>query len=511
MLLHHFFDESANRLPGKTALICGDDRYTYADIATRVDQLARLLHARGVKRGDRIALFLDNGIELVCGVYAALRIGAVFMPINALTKEDKLAYLLNDARASVLITHSSLGGIWRGACSANSTVHTCLVVEAINDAGETTGRFLPYPAAALSLDGVGVEPATIDQDLAAIIYTSGSTGDPKGVMLTHLNMVSAARSVSTYLGLREDDTVICVLPLAFDYGLYQLLMTMKVGGTLLLESSFAFPIKILELMERERVTVFPGVPTMFSLLMNLKGLNQFALPLLRMITNTAAALSEEHIRRLRALFPQATLFSMYGLTECKRVTYLPPEQLDIRPTSVGRGMPNEEVWLVDDAGRRLPNGSTGELVIRGSNVMRGYWEKPVETTERLRPGPQAGEMLLYSGDLFRTDGEGWLYFVARKDDIIKSRGEKISPREVENAIYSLDGVLDVAVVGTHDDILGEAVKAFIVQKDGYTLTERDVIRHCLAHLENFMAPKYVVFVTELPKTDTGKIKKSGLR
>jgi long-chain acyl-CoA synthetase len=263
-------------------------------------------------------------------------------------------------------------------------------------------------------------------------------------------------------------------------------------------------------MGRERVTVFPGVPTIFSMLMNLKDLEKYPLPHLRKITNTAAALSEEHIRRLRALFSKATLFSMYGLTECKRVTYLPPEQLDVRPTSVGRGMPNEEVWLVDDNGNRLPDGSTGELVIRGSNVMRGYWGKPDETAKRLKPGPIPGEMILYSGDLFRTDNEGWLYFVARRDDIIKSRGEKVSPREVENALYSLDGVLEAAVIGVDDAVLGQAVKAFVVTKAGYQLSERDVIRHCLGQLENFMAPKFVEFVAELPKTDTGKIKKTGL-
>jgi acyl-CoA synthetase (AMP-forming)/AMP-acid ligase II len=173
-------------------------------------------------------------------------------------------------------------------------------------------------------------------------------------------------------------------------------------------------------------------------------------------------------------------------------------------------MPNEEVWLVDESGRRLPNGSTGELVIRGSNVMRGYWEKPEETAKRLKPGPLPGEVVLYSGDLFRTDEEGWLYFVARKDDIIKSRGEKVSPREVENAIHSLEGVLDVAVIGVSDEVLGQAVKAFVVLKEGHALTEREVIRHCLGHLENFMAPKYVEFVQDLPKTDTGKVKKTGL-
>ena len=521
MLLHDFFDATVQRLPNKIALVCGPVRYRYADLALRAATLAQQLRTRGVQRGDRVALFLDNGVEMVASILAVLRIGAVFMPINSLTKTDKLGYLLRDARACTLITHNALEGVWRAALTANTTIHSCLIVSATADAGATANpadldpRCLPYAPDAEANNHptrpARTDESTIDQDLAAIIYTSGSTGDPKGVMLTHLNMVSATRSISSYLGLRECDIILCALPLAFDYGLYQVLMTFVIGATLVLEASFAFPVMVLQVMVRERVSVFPGVPTMFSLLMNLKTLSQYDLKSLRMITNTAAALSEEHIRKLRALFPQATLFSMYGLTECKRVTYLPPEQLDIRPTSVGRGMPNEEVWLVDEAGQRLPNGSTGELVIRGSNVMRGYWEKPAETAARLKPGPIAGEMILHSGDLFRTDAEGWLYFVARKDDIIKSRGEKVSPREVENALYSLDGVLDAAVIGTPDALLGEAVKAFVVLKEGYPLSERDVIRHCLAHLENFMAPKYVEFVAELPKTDTGKIRKTGLK
>jgi acyl-coenzyme A synthetase/AMP-(fatty) acid ligase len=263
-------------------------------------------------------------------------------------------------------------------------------------------------------------------------------------------------------------------------------------------------------MEREGVTVFPGVPTMFSMLMNLTTLRDHPLPALRTITNTAAALSDVHIRQLRDFFPHARLFSMYGLTECKRVTYLPPEQLDIRPASVGRGMPNEEVWLVDEHGARLPNGSTGELVVRGSNVMRGYWGKPDETRERLRPAPLPGEMLLFSGDIFRSDSEGYLYFVARKDDIIKSRGEKVSPREVENVLYGMPGVVEAAVIGVPDPVLGQVVKAFVVLGPGAHHSERDVIRHCLSKLESFMAPKQVAFVGELPKTDTGKIRKTDL-
>lgn len=503
MLLHDDLDTQTKRNADKVALVCGSVRYTYAEIGRRARVLAGLLLSRGVQRGDRVALFLDNGIEFVAGLYGTLMIGAVFMPINPLTKEDKLAFMLGDARASALLTSEALRSAWSGAVAQCKSVHTVVCAGKSEEAAE-----LAWPQGQDSTV-FAVQP-TIDQDLASIIYTSGSTGFPKGVMLTHLNMVSAARSISTYLGMSDSDRVLCALPLAFDYGLYQVLMSFRVGATVVLERNFSFPMKVLEVMETQQVTFFPGVPTMFSMLLSIKRLEAFDLSHLRVITNTAAALSEEHIRELRALFPQATLFSMYGLTECKRVTYLPPEQLDIRPTSVGRGMPNEEVWLVDETGHRLPNGSTGELVIRGSNVMRGYWERPKETAERLRPGSIPGELVLYSGDLFRTDEEGWLYFVARRDDIIKSRGEKVSPREVENVIHAIKGVFEVAVVGVPDDVLGQAVKAFVVLKPDTQLTERDVVRHCLSRLETFMAPKYVEFVDTLPKTDTGKIKKTGL-
>lgn len=500
ILLHHALMRSAEQRPDHVAVVAGGERVGFAEVLRRARVLAAALQRGGVQRGDRVALFLDNGIDFVTGVYGTLLAGGVFMPVNPLTKHDKLAYMLADARATALLTHAHLAGIWQPAVA---DVKTPLVIAG----GEAGDGAQPWPR-----DGHDAPAAvpTIDADLAAIIYTSGSTGWPKGVMLSHLNMVSAARSISQYLELREDDIIFCALPLAFDYGLYQVLMAMRMGATVVIERGFTFPVKSLEVMARERATVFPGVPTMFAMLLALRSLDGFDLGALRSITNTAAALPEAHIQRIRALFPQARLFSMYGLTECKRVTYLPPEQLDIRPTSVGRGMPNEEVWLVDDEGRRLPNRSTGELVIRGSNVMLGYWEKPEETAKRLKPGPLPGERVLYSGDLFRTDEEGWLYFVARRDDIIKSRGEKVSPREVENAIHALAGVHEVAVVGVPDEVLGQAIKAYVVTLPGTTLTEREVIRHCQGRLESFMVPARVEFVDELPKTNTGKIRKTGL-
>jgi long-chain acyl-CoA synthetase len=506
MLLHHTFERTARDNPEKIALVYKDKRLTYQDLDRLATRLGAALQARGVERGDRVAIFLENSPEAVVSFYAALKIGAVFVPINPLTKRDKLLRILSDAEPAALIADSRLG-VWdETACDNMKAVVLCGPPQALGPIGNRA-HYDQIIGEIASLRNAG----TIDQDLAAIIYTSGSTGDAKGVMLSHLNMVSAGRSIISYLGLQHDDVIVCALPLSFDYGLYQILMGFAVGARVVLEPAFVFPMKVLEAMVREHGTVFPGVPTMFSLLMNLDAVARYPLPHLRIITNTAAALSEQHIRRLIATFPQARLYSMYGLTECKRVSYLPPEELERRPTSVGRGMPNEEVYLVDEQGRRLPNGSTGQLVIRGSNVMRGYWRRPEETARKLKPGPLPGEWVLHSGDIFRTDEEGYLYFVARSDDIIKSRGEKVSPKEVENALYGIEGVMEAAVVGVPDPLLGQAIKAFVVLKEGYGYSEREIIRQCLARLENFMAPKRVVFVNVLPKTENGKIDKKRLQ
>jgi acyl-CoA synthetase (AMP-forming)/AMP-acid ligase II len=201
---------------------------------------------------------------------------------------------------------------------------------------------------------------------------------------------------------------------------------------------------------------------------------------------------------------------MFGLTECKRVSYLPPEQVDARPTSVGKAMPNVEAYIVNEQGQRLPPGEVGELVVRGSNVMKGYWELPEETARMLRPGPVPGERVLHTGDLFRMDEEGYLYWVGRKDDIIKSRGEKVSPKEVENVLYGLEGVAMAAVIGVPDEVLGQAIKAFVTLQEGSRLTEKDVLRHCTQHLEEYMVPKLVEIRENLPRTPTGKIDKREL-
>ena len=302
-----------------------------------------------------------------------------------------------------------------------------------------------------------------------------------------------------------------MLPLSFDYGLYQAIMAARFGGALILERSFLYPWAVVNLLREERATGFPIVPTISAILLQMEEIRNEAFPDLRYITNTAAALPVSHITGLRGLFPGADIYSMYGLTECKRVSFLPPAELDRRPESVGRGMPNEQVWLVDEAGEKIEEPDRiGELVVRGANVMQGYWELPEETAARLRPGKWPWEKVLYTGDLFRMDEEGFLYFVSRRDDIIKSRGEKVSPKEIEGVVYAMEGVVEAAVVGVPDEILGEAIKLFVVRREGSAIGEKDVLAHCKAHLEDFMIPSIVEFRDALPKTTTGKITTKGL-
>ena len=505
MLVQDFLSQTALRLPDKVALICGKRRYTYGELDAMSSRLAHALVAQGVQRGDRVAIHLPNSMELVVGLFAALKAGGCFVLIHESAKHDKRDYILNNARATALLMEGRGAGTCEDLWAAIPSLKTAVLCGPGEAPAEVRlGRFQDllerFPATAPKV-------ATIDLDLAALIYTSGSTGEPKGVMSDHSNIEFASHSILSYLGQEEADTVLCALPLSFDYGLYQVFMTFRTGGTLVLERSFTYPAAVLQRIQEERVTGFPGVPTLFTLLLQMDR-SAFDLSSLRFLTNTAAALPPGQIRQLQAAFPGTRLFSMYGLTETKRTLYLPPEQLAVRPDSVGIAIPGTEVWIEDEAGRRLGPGEIGELVVRGRHVMRGYWEAPEATARRYRPGPLPGERLCYSSDLFRMDEEGFLYFVSRRDDIIKCGGQKVAPKEVENVLHMLPGVL-AAVIGVPDPVLGQAIKAVLVQ--GATpLTEKDVIAHCRAHLEDYMVPRFVEFVASLPMTSSGKISKIGL-
>ena len=490
MLVQHFLEQTAARLPEKTALVFGGRRWSYAELDARANQLARALTLDGLGAGGRAVIQLENSPETLIAIFAVLKAGGVFVPVNPQVKPAKLAFVVRDCEASVLIT----GGGHDAGDGAGARVITLQ---------EGTWAYGDRDAAPLP-------PSAGERDLAALIYTSGSTGVQRGVMLSHRNMAAASSSIIEYLGNVESDVILNLLPLSFDYGLYNALMPIRFGGTVVLERGFVAPHQIVRLLQSEGVTGLPLLPTLIAGLVKLRSLEGLEFPSLRYITSSGQALPPAHLSRLRQLFPSARVFSMYGLTECKRVAYLPPEELDRRPTSVGKAMPRTEAWIVDEAGQRIEKaGEVGELVVRGDHVMQGYWNRPEETERALRTAAD-GTTLLHTGDLFRMDEEGFLYFVARRDDLIKTSGFRVSPREIETAICEMEGVVEAVAVGVPDEILGQAVRGVVTVHDGSAITPEAVIAHCERLLQAYMVPRRVEIRSELPLTVTGKISRRTL-
>jgi len=502
--LEGFLEQSALTTPSKTALVVGERRLTYAQVEELANCLAHGLLDHGLKRGDRVAVFMENSIEAVLSIFAILKAGAVFTIINPAFQSAKVAHILNHSGAVVVISSAACCRVLQRALQ--STSHPMTVW--------STGKPDEYPDSrkiirldqflAQKADGSGPpRNLCVDIDTAALIYTSGSTGVPKAVAMTHLNLVSAISSIAAYLENTADDIILSVLPLSSSYGLGQILIAFKLGATIILERSFAYPRIVLERIVYEHVTGFPVVPTIAAILLQLD-LSIYKLSDLRYITSASAVLPRIHIAKLRRLLPAVRLYSMYGLTECNRVSYLPPNQIDLRPDSVGRGMPNQEVYIVDDSGARVGPGIVGELVVRGSSVMGGYWNDTHETEKSLKVGSAPWERILHTGDLFRADEDGFLYFVARKDNIIKTKGEKVSPKEIEDILYDLEGVAEAVVLGIPDPIIGAAIKAVVTLRAGSYLTKQEIKRHCGRHLDGLRVPAYIEIRETLPKNEAGK-------
>ncbi|MBD3315280.1 MAG: AMP-binding protein [Chitinivibrionales bacterium] len=509
VLVHEWLSRSAARTPDKTALIAEGRRIAYREIDEKCERCARALIELGVRRGDRVIVLLDNSIETVIAIYGILKAGGVFVVLEGSMKAGKLAYILSDAGGKVLVTHTDKFEVVKECKKTFSTLeYKTLWVDGAKGNSFGADEY-EWDALLDKQRAVGPEcrPRIIDVDLAALIYTSGSTGEPKGVMSTHHNMVSAARSIIQYIGNEPDDVILDVLPLSFDYGLYQVIMAFMFGGTVVLERSFTFMTSVLRRAATEGVTGLPVVPTAVAMLLKTKDFSRFDLSKLRYLTNTGAALPVGHIMKLRELLPHVKILSMFGLTECKRVCYLPFEEIDHRPASVGKAMPNCETRIVDNEGRDVAPNKNGELVVRGSNVMQGYWNAPDATSRSYRAGGYPADRLVYSGDIFRSDIDGYLYFVGRRDEMIKSRGERVSALEVESVLCSMQGVLEAAVVGVPDEILGQAVKAFVAAVPGARVTAAEVLRFCRRNLETFMIPKQVEVVRRLPRTPHGKVDK----
>ncbi len=503
---------SAENFPSKTAIIAKSREYSFSDLKESAEKLANYLTSSGIKRGDRVAIYMNNSWQNIVSIYGITLAGAVFLVINPQTKADKLSYILNDSGAKTLISESGLNHELASALKDSKTIQEVIIAGGNSEKNgliETKQTIFEEIQTATKLDVV--LPKIIPNDLAALIYTSGSTGFPKGVMMTHQSMVFTSWSLIEYLRLSENDRMILLSPLAFDYGLYQLLMAVTIGGSIIVEQSFIFQSTIYKQIEKYKPTVFPGVPTIYAMLIAANKKSSLSFDCIQKVTNTAAALPAEFIPDLKNIFPNALIFKMYGLTECKRVCYLEPELVDHKPDSVGKAIPGTEVFLLSPEGEPVQSNERGILHIRGPHIMLGYWHKDELSKEMLKPGLLPGERILCSNDWFKMDEEGFLYFQGRNDDIIKTRGEKVSPIEIENIIYKIDGVKEVAVFGIPDEIMGESIVAFVTIHSKTQLVEKDIQKECALKLENFMVPQKIHFVKEMPKSTNGKIDKKILK
>lgn len=502
LLVDRLLSSAAERTPEAIALVQGDRAWSYAELESRVARAARALAELGVRRGDRVICCHENSIEGVTALFAVMRAGACAVPLHPGVKPPRLEYVIDHCEARAVLAHDgALAGL---------AARPGLLRWSESDL-ETAIATTPAPALRPAADPYG---ARTDLDLGLVIYTSGSTGTPNGVMLPHRALCSSAWSIATYLENRADDVLLLLLPLSFGYGLTQLTSAFQVGARVVLERGFGLPFPIVQAIEQHRVTGLAGVPTVFALLLSLKELPSRDLSSLRYLTNAGAGIAPAMIGRVRAALPHVKFYPMYGQTECTRVTYLPPDEVDRNPSSVGRGMPNQEHWLVDpDSGAIVGPGkgpATGELVVRGSHVMEGYWRDPERTARALRTAPDGRGVALYTKDLFRCDEQDWLYFVGRSDEILKCKGQKVAPKEVEDALLSHPGVALAAVVGVPDPVLGDAVTAVVVPHDGVTLNLRELQKHVAARVDDAAVPKYIDVVDVLPKNERGKLDKRSI-
>lgn len=515
-LIWHLLRESALRFPDKEALVHGEERLNYREVADRVERLAAGLQEAGLRRGDRIGIYLEPSVGQVISIFAISQAGGVYVPINAQLFPEQVAHIARDCGMKGLITRPTR------LSDLDALIPEIPSLEFVVLAGREGAHQTSLPVHSLeelcqSGDVKAHPDSSISKDLAAILYTSGSTGKPKGVMLSHDNVIAGSRIVSTYLEITSAERILAVLPFSFDAGMNQLITAFHQGGTIVL-INFVFARDVVQMLLKERITGLAGVPTLWSLLVQPNSTLQKQLfPDLRYITNTGGATPLAVLALLRKALPTTKVFLMYGLTEAFRSTYLPPSEVDRRPTSMGKAIPDTEILVVSENNELCKPGEVGELVHRGPTVSMGYWGRPEDTNRALRPNPLLSpelgdcERVCYSGDLVKTDEDGFLYFVGRRDTMIKSSGFRISPTEVEEVLFQSGHLRQAAVIGIPDDALGQSIKAFVVPREGINLNADDLIAHCGERVPRYMVPKVVEIMDDLPKTSSGKVDYPALR
>ena len=512
-LLHELPLISAARAPERTALTAGADSLSYADLTQRIEAFCAGLLALGLRRGERIAIYLDKRFETAISAFGAAAAGCVFVPVNPVLKPDQVAYILNDCNVRALVTSRQRYEPLREALAVCTDLrHVILAGEVSPPPSSSTLSLHAWSAVCDAPRRNGHR--VVDNDVAAILYTSGSTGRPKGVVLSHRNMVAGAKSVASYLENRPDDTLLAALPLSFDAGFSQLTTGFHAGARIVL-LNYLLPRDLLNTMEREEVTGITAVPPLYIQLAQLEWPQRVA-DNLRYFASTGGRMPLDTLSRLRAALPRSKPFLMYGLTEAFRATYLDPAEIDARPDSIGKAIPNAEILVLREDGSPCAANEPGELVQRGALVALGYWNDAEKTAERFKPLPshaharEAGVMIpeiaVFSGDTVRRDEEGFLYFVGRRDEMIKTSGYRVSPTEIEEVLYGTGLVGEAAVFGVPHATLGQAIVAVVTAKADRSLEASALLAACRQRLPLYMMPARIEVRSEaLPRNPNGKI------
>lgn len=512
-LMQHLLRDSAVKYPDKVALIQEERRFSYQETENITNKLSHTLNDAGTDRGDRVGVFLDHSLEQAFSFFGILKTGGVYVPLNAQLLGGQVDHIVRDCQMTGLILDAGRLEMLRDVVSEWDSLKFVVILGDIPkwvdscafDAIQFEEMFTDTAPVSLTPDlGVG-------RDLAALLYTSGSTGRPKGVMISHDNLIVGAQTVSTYLSNKHSDRLLGVLPISFDAGLNQLTCSALLGMTYVMKA-FRFPGELADVMLKEQITGFAGIPTVWLLLLQIGSpVYKHTFEHLRYITNTGGVLPIHAIDKLKKAFPETQIFLMYGLTEAFRSTYLPPDQLDNRPTSMGKAIPGAEILVVNKEGKLCRPNEPGELVHRGPTVALGYWGNEEKTKEIYRPnhflagGLEYTERLVYSGDIVKKDEEGYLYFVGREDYMIKCYGHRISPSEIEEAVYATGKVKLAAAIGQPDSVRGQRIKVFVVLNDNASSSEDELLDFCAQKLPQFMMPSCIDIVDDLPYTGSGKI------
>jgi acyl-CoA ligase (AMP-forming) (exosortase A-associated) len=511
-LVHQLLERAATENPEKEALVHGDRRVSYQEMAACASNLAGNLSACGLKRRDRVAIWLEKSVEEATAFFGISACSGVVVPINTLLVERQVKHILDDCSVRFLVTSAAFLAEHSEMLSAIESLDGILLIDTMADADSKVRQEVmsESPGEAKTYN------PSIGEDLAAILYTSGSTGSPKGVMLSHRNILAGSRIVCEYLEISSSERILSVLPFSFDVGMNQLITSVEKGATLVL-LRFRFGEEIVREIERERCTGLAGVPTIWAILAgSAPSLKKKKLESMRYFTNTGGPVPSATFRKLRAAQPHVDFFLMYGLTEAFRSTYLPPSEADARPTSIGKAIPECELFLVSEDGKPCGPGEEGILVHRGPTVSLGYWNRPEDTARVLKPHPfipaeQGGEVVCYSGDRARMDEDGYFYFVGRADAMIKSSGYRISPSEVEEVIVGSGYITESAVIGLPDPSIGERVHAICVAVNDKVVDRDALLEHCARELPRHMLPRDIEFVEALPRTPNGKVDYRGLK